>query len=420
VYIRPLGPSRNACDVHAIGEGVREAAALSEYLFSRGQFHLDLLAVQPDLYLMKIFISSLIRGFEAYREAAVVAVRSLGHEAITAEDFPASVSSPRVACLAGVRRADMVILILGERYGEVQPVSGLSATHEEYREAKDHRPVIAFTQEGVNQEPSQQTFAREVRDWSGGLYGGSFRTPEDLRGAITRAVHQFELSAAAAPVDASEMLARAVELIPRDDRNFIRMGGPILHLAVVGGPAQTILRPVEIERAEFARALMREATYGESALFDPGYGCERRFENGTLQLSQETGAAIQIDERGSLRLSALIARGTGMIGALIEENVADALSRGLEHAAGILTQIDETERLSRIVIAAAISSNGVMGWRSRREDEASLHSMTMSMFQSDQRQPIHFRPPDRPRAALSFDRERMTEDLLALLKRQWQ
>ena len=44
---------------------------------------------------MKIFVSSLISGYEGYRAAAVAAIRSLGHEAITAENFGAGTTSPR-------------------------------------------------------------------------------------------------------------------------------------------------------------------------------------------------------------------------------------------------------------------------------------------------------------------------------------
>lgn len=368
---------------------------------------------------MKIFISSLIGGFEEFRASAVAAVRSLGHEPVTAETFGAGVASPRVACLQGVRQADLVVLILGADYGAIQPVSRLSATHEEYREAKDQRPVIAFVQEGVHREAAQVDFVTEVQDWSGGLYRGNFRTAEELRDAITQAVHRLELSAAAAPVDAGEMLARALALIPMDNRNYVRAGGPILHVALVGGPAQTILRPVEIEEPELARALLRDATYGESALFDPAHGSRPSVVNGTLELAQETGAAIILDERGSVRLSAPIAKGSGMLGALVEENVAAAVGRSLAHAAEILTKIDETERLSRIVVAAAIASNGVMGWRTRREDEASPNSMTMSRFGQGELEPIHFEPPDRARAALQFDRARMAEDIVTLLRRQW-
>ncbi len=360
-------------------------------------------------------------NFDEFRSAAIAAVSSLGHEPVTAEAFSAGVSSPRVACLHGVRGADLVVLILGSDYGTVQSPSGLSATHEEYREAKELRPVIAFVQEGVERVAAQAQFVSEVQDWSGGLFRGSFRSPEELRAAVTQAIHRMEMSAATAPVDAGEMLARALEWIPRENRNFIGRGGPLFHLAVVGGPAQTILRPVEIERPEFARTLLREATYGANPIFDPAHGSNQSNVSGALQLTQETGAALVIDERGAIRVSAQIEPNAGMLGALIEENVADAVSRALAFSHEVLTRIDETERLSRIAIAALIASNGVSGWRTRSENAANPNSMTLSsMFGRGEPEPIHFEPPDRTRAALGFDRERMAEDLVTLLRRQWQ
>ena len=56
----------------------------------------------------------------------------LGHTVIAAEDFGASQSSPQQVCLAAVREADIVGLLLGERHG-IPQTSGLSPAHEEYR-----------------------------------------------------------------------------------------------------------------------------------------------------------------------------------------------------------------------------------------------------------------------------------------------
>lgn len=280
--------------------------------------------------------------------------------------------------------------------------------------------MIAFVEEGVDREPSQAAFVGEVQDWTGGLFRGGFRNAEDLREKLTRTIHRLELSTAAAPVDSAEMLARAQAMIPRGDRGFVRMTGPLLHIAVVGGPAQTILRPIEIERPELARTLLREATYGEHPIFDPAHGSNQALLAGALQLSQKTGAELLLDERGSLRLSVPVAKGTGMIGALIEEHVADALDRGFAQAADILERIDDAQRLSRMVVVVGLSGGSMMGWRTLREDEASPNSMSMShSFHDGDRAPVHVHPPDRPRAALAFDRTRMVEDLLTLLKRQW-
>ena len=166
---------------------------------------------------MKVFISSLISGMEAIREATSDAVTTLRGVPIMAEKLTANAHSPQVTCLTGLRQADLVLLILGERYGVEQP-SGLSATHEEYREAQGRKPVIAFVQQGITPEPRQEAFIREVQGWEGGLFRGSFSTPDELRTAIVRALHDYELAAAVGPVDESALRRRSAELIPADTR----------------------------------------------------------------------------------------------------------------------------------------------------------------------------------------------------------
>lgn len=129
---------------------------------------------------MKIFISSLTRGFEAFRHAAAAGVATLGHQAI-----------------------------LGSHYGSVK-ASGLSATHEEYREARDTRPVLVFIQQGVDPEPQQDKFIREVESWEQGHYTTKFRDPEGLRDKIIRALHDYILANEAAPLDEAELAATCV------------------------------------------------------------------------------------------------------------------------------------------------------------------------------------------------------------------
>ncbi len=103
---------------------------------------------------MRVFISSVITGFGPFRDTAVDAVKVLRHEPLRSEDYSASPASPQQTCLQGVRDADVTIVLLGERYGEVQP-SGMSATHEEYVEARSHKTAIVLVQEGVSLEPRQ-------------------------------------------------------------------------------------------------------------------------------------------------------------------------------------------------------------------------------------------------------------------------
>ena len=75
----------------------------------------------------RVFISSVMEGYAAFREAGAEGIREAGADAVRAEDFPAAGHSPRNACLDGVRSADALVLLLGERYGFVGP-SGMTAS----------------------------------------------------------------------------------------------------------------------------------------------------------------------------------------------------------------------------------------------------------------------------------------------------
>ena len=96
------------------------------------------------------------------------------------ETMPASHHASRKACLDYVREADVVVLALGSRYGAPEPDSGLSPTHEEYREAKRlNKPVLAFVQTGITREPLQEAFVEEVQgQWSDGHFAPRFASPD--------------------------------------------------------------------------------------------------------------------------------------------------------------------------------------------------------------------------------------------------
>jgi len=364
---------------------------------------------------MQVFISSVISGMEPYRDAAAKAVRTLGHEALMAEDYGASPDTPQRACLAGVRDADVVVLLLGDRYGHRQE-SGLSATHEEYREAKERRPVLAFVQEGVERETAQEDFVREVQDWSSGQYTASFSMPEDLREAATRGLHHLELSRAAGPVDEGEMLARAEASVPAA-RGF---GEACLSLVVAGGPRQQVLRPAELEADDLSDALMREGLFGSNRVLDPARGTSKRLEDHALLVEQDR-ASILLDELGTV----VVAQPTRDEGGrarmellvLIEEDIRSRIERGLLFAGWILDSVDPLRRLSDVVVVAALFGGSYLGWRTRQEHERSPGSGRIGTGGTE-RTVVKLSPARRNRAALTHDVARMAEDLTVLLRRE--
>jgi hypothetical protein len=209
---------------------------------------------------MKIFISSLITGMETTRAAAREAVETLRHEPIMAENFGAQPSSPQVACLQGVRQADIVALILGSSYGAIQP-SGLSATHEEYCDAKGKKTILAFVREGASPDSRQAEFIKEVQGWEAGLFRGGFTTDHELKIALTRALHDFELAVAVGPVDQDDITTRAKSLLPTDRRGY-SSSSATLNLSVAGGPRQSVLRPIELEKPAWPRQFTKKHSLG--------------------------------------------------------------------------------------------------------------------------------------------------------------
>ena len=363
---------------------------------------------------MKCFLSSVIRGFEAYRDAVAEGIETLGHDVIRSEDFGASPDAPRVACLAGVRDADAVALVIGARYGEPQK-SGLSATHEEYREARERCPVLVFVQDSAELEPAQQEFLDEIRRWESGHMTETFSTPEELKTKITRVLHQWQLSRAAGEVDAQEMLSRAESLLPEQHGT----GRPCLCVSVVGAPRQSILRPASLEDADFRKDLMREATYGDPAVLDPSSGTTNRIVDNALLLEQET-ASILLTPDGSVRITTPARTPERKMGlsVLIEEHIQECILDSLRFAAQTLDRIDPVNRFTDVVPVAALLGAGYSGWRTRAEHEAEPSSMAVGMGQPE-RAVVHLDPPTRKRAALSQAAGQVSEDLLVLLRREF-
>jgi len=369
---------------------------------------------------MKVFVSSLIGGYELLRQAARDAITSLGHEPVMAEDLRAQPNSPQIACLQGLRSADLVVLILVDRYGAPQPGSGASPTHEEYLEARGAKPILLFVQEGVDPEPRQVEFLREAQGWQGGLFREGFQGPDQLRLLITRAIHRYELSHAAAPLDV-RALRQDAEAMLDERRRDRQQDGPFLRLAIAAGPSRQLLRPAELEGEALADAIQQRAMFGSPRLFERELGVERGLDDDALVLQQEGGGRISLKESGyidlKLPLERRSARGHGYGGlmlAIIEESVVRELANGIAFSAWLLDHVDATQRITHVAMAAKIEAPDHLGWRTQAEQDASPNSGTMHMGSAPDRAAVL----DRPRAALKFDATRLAEDLMVPLRRQ--
>jgi len=367
--------------------------------------------------LLKVFVSSLISGFEPFRAAARDAVESLGHNAVMAEDFGAKPASPQMACLGGLQSSDVVVLLLGPRYGYPQGSSGVSPTHEEYLEAKATKPIFLYVQEGVEREEAQAKLLADAQSWQGGLFRNSFATPEELRKKIVRDLHEHELANASGPVDPATLRAAAAEMLPRSRNGG---GAQRIHVALAPGPIKKVLRPSEIEDPALAKALHRQALFEDPALFDSTKGVQQDIQDGALTLSQDRAARIELRENGAILLSLpLLPNKAGLRDsfsasfAIIQEDVERELANALAFANWLLERVDPSHRLSHVAIAASIEASEHMGWRTRAEQDASPNSGHMRMGGAEPKPAI----VDLPRAGLRLEAKRAAEDLVVILKR---
>ncbi len=342
----------------------------------------------------------------------------LGHSVLRAEDLPASPSTPQQACLAMVRESDLVILLLGRAYGARQE-SGLSATHEEYYEAREDKPVLVFVEEIEERDKAQAEFLTEVQGWSAGYLRRGFDSPAALKESVVRALHDHELATAHGTFDEAECLSRAEAMVPAERTGFSGGGARIL-LVVSGGPHQQVLRPTELELPELTSDLQRESLFGQFAVLDSTEGTRVAIRGDALVLEQESRELL-VNQAGTIRLKTLLpgtsSRNGNELASIIQEDVQSVLTVAIRHAGWILERIDPLQRITDVVLLARLTGASWMPWRSRAEQAASRTSGQMGSSDGDA-SPVSLTPNRRHRQALGHDAERMAEDLTALLRRQ--
>lgn len=177
-----------------------------------------------------VFISSVIGGFEAVRQAAREAVESMGMRPVMAEMAGARPQSPQHALLSEVADADIYLLLLGARYGEPGS-SGISPTEEEFEEAKRRNKPIVILRQDVAMEPAQQEFlARAGGGWEEGSLWDRFTDERDVGMKVVRALTNVRQLGDVREL-APQAQARAAELARAQgaDRDSVRAadGDPV-------------------------------------------------------------------------------------------------------------------------------------------------------------------------------------------------
>lgn len=329
---------------------------------------------------MKVFLSSVRSGFEPFRDAAYCAAEDVAERAIRFEDMPARADPSRKACLEGVEEADVIVLLLGSRYGAPQTSSGISPTHEEYRHAVGRgKRVIAFIQQDVILEPEQETLKREVggSDWAFGTMYTSFSTPEELARKVTRAL-SAELRRSRTPsvdLKAAQDRCDAFAVSHAEPRECA------ISVAIHPVTDLQLLRPAQLRSPQLVDDLIEVGQRRDAGILSRRRETTDRIQDDMVVISQD-GASIQVTRGGAIRVvqdagARHAEQNYGLPGDVLVEDVHDRTVQGIRCAIAVLDLVDQAGQVRDLVVTCAFLEPGYITWRTRRERDANPNQGSM-------------------------------------------
>src|SRR5205823_1263368 len=122
-------------------------------------------------HTIRVFVSSTAEDLKAERAEVAGALRRMGVEILMMEDWGSNDRPPLNFSLQRVREADILVLILGNRYGAIPPGTNSSFVHAEYSEALDNKiPVLVYIADEKsyppprNADPRLELWKKKLKD----------------------------------------------------------------------------------------------------------------------------------------------------------------------------------------------------------------------------------------------------------------
>ena len=253
--------------------------------------------------MTRVFVSSVVEGFQHERAAARAAIETLRMTPVMAEDFGATASTPRTACLDKVRDSDLLIAVLGERYG-YKTDAGMSVCEEELQEAEKRAiPVLAFITRG-KMDSQQIDFARRVEDYRTGYFVDFWNDADELGKKIIGALHDHVVQGTTVlgQKEAGEVIEKFTGYLEPDHHADT-------HMSMIVVPSRVedeYLSVLELGTSETKNHLRERALFGKPPLFDADLGSQWRDEAEYVVLEQ-------VSNRGDIK-SALHCHPNGYLG----------------------------------------------------------------------------------------------------------
>jgi hypothetical protein len=335
----------------------------------------------------RVFVSSVVEGFQAHREAARAAIHAAGGEPILVnEDFPSIQTSSRNACLDAVASSDIFVLVIGARGGWQAP-SGRLVVEEELEEARRRRlPILVFIEE-VEQDVDAGRLSTTVSDYVDGYFRVRFRGPDGLGRELARALPpliQTSKRPAMSPIELSAYFERPYKAGDETTLRFVLLPERL----------DEIVDPVRLGSDEFADRLLELGHSKSIALFSYQRAKEPpSISNDSLIIEQPAGndwrrgihaVRMELHESGAMVLDSNVtgrrerANSSDLMGIfrIAIEDVEASLAADFRFASAVYEDIDPYKRHQRFYWNVALSS---LGHRSFARNPQPEQAYTMNM-----------------------------------------
>jgi hypothetical protein len=378
----------------------------------------------------RVFVSSVMRGFEAEREAARSAVASLRLQPVMAEDFGAQPYSPQTGCLDGVRSSDVYVGVFGARYGS-PTAAGKSATEEEFDEALARGlPILCFVQAG-DKEAEQEAFLQRVKQYETGLLVARFAAPTELSLQVVQALNDLLGRPGVAAIDA----AAAGELFdayrwgtlpdPRNAPRHLPWLGAVVVPERQGDP---YLSFVDFGREAFREQLLQPALFGATAIFRRARGIDEREEADAVVFEQgdpernDVLASLEVHTDGALVYGFALGQdqpaGHSMIRSHVvdEDEVERVLGAFAAFANDFYGRLEQSPLIANVFFGTSLSGIDYKGFGRYPSVDPSQMTIPDHRLEDPFRVP---RPPLRVARAALADPPRLARDVTDRIAREF-
>lgn len=329
----------------------------------------------------RVFVSSVIKGFEAYREAAREGIKAAGGEPVLVnEDFPSMPNSSRNACLDAVASSDIYLVIIGERAGWEAP-SGKLVVEEEFEEAQNRDlPVLLFLVDG-DRESEAERLAERLSDYVEGYFRVEVESPAELQKEVEGALERLIDT----PTDEQPHMHRVRDATsaPYD------LGGqPSLRAVLVPEREEEVVDPMTLESEKFRHRVYRIAHSLSVKLLRYTEAKSHSLTQHALVITQRSSsrqrrgkenARLKIGERGRIIVDASVTEpnqrgmGSGMV--IDASKIKDAARRAFAFAETFYDEIDQHGRYQQFLHSAVLTNPG----NRKIVDEVDPQQQTFSM-----------------------------------------